>query len=380
MNVVIAKEDLLTLIGSIQSIVAAKPAIPVLANVLIEAVDGKLVVSATDLTVSMKSEADAKIIEEGSIALPARRFFQLIREIPSPQIKLTIKEGEVAEITSGSSLFKIHGMAKEEFPKFPDLSSAIQIIFPVKELKETLQNTAFSCAREDSRYMLNGINVDIADQQATFTGTDGKRLARVTRDLSIDPSFQGNYIIPLKAVEEIIKMLSDEDEEAYLSFLADKACCEVGRITLVSKLLSGQFPDIQKVIPEETKHHISCHRQELLSLLRQVSLFTTEQNASVRFIFEEGELRLLAASKEIGEGMVSMPVDFSGEKWEIAFNPHYFIDILRHSKDETILFSINDPHNPGKITDSSSSLFVIMPMRLTEHSPLEDVSTTPALA
>ncbi len=380
MNVVISKEDLISLIGSIQSIVAAKPAIPVLSNVLLEAVDDQLIVSATDLTVSIKAYVDAKIIEPGNIAIPARRFFQLIREIPSPQIKITLKSNDQAEITSGSSLFKIHGMQKEEFPEFPDLSSAIQIVFSGKELKETLQNTSFSCAREDSRYMLNGISVQIAEQKATFIGTDGKRLAKIERELTIDPSFQGNYIIPLKAVEEMSKILGDKEEEVSISFLPDKASCEVGSVTLVTKLLSGQYPDIQKVIPGDTKHSIPLHRQELISLLRQVSLFTNEQNSSVRFIFGENELTLVASTKEIGEGTVSMPVDFPDPKWEVAFNPHYFIDILRHSKDETVLFSINDPHNPGKITDSSGSVFVIMPMRLTESPSVEDVSQKPAFA
>jgi DNA polymerase III subunit beta len=381
MNFVIAKDDFISLIGTIQSIVAAKPAIPVLSNVLIEAEDAIVTVSATDLTVSVRNvDAGARIIESGSIALPARRLFQLIREIPSSQIKVTLGADEQAEITSGSSHFKIQGMKKEEFPEFPDLSSALQILFSAKELKEILHNTAFSCAREDSRYMLNGISVQIADQKAIFIGTDGKRLAKVEKEITIDPSFQGSYIIPLKAVEEMIKILSDQEEEVELSLLSDRASLEVSKTILVTKLLSGQYPDIQKVIPGETKNQIVLHRQELLSLLKQVSLFTSEQNSSVRFIFSNQQLSLVASSKEIGEGTVSMPVDYTGSTWEVAFNPHYFIDILRHSKDETVLFSIEDAHNPGKITDSTNALFVIMPMRLTDIAPADHVSKKPAFA
>ena len=173
-------------------------------------------------------------------------------------------------------------------------------------------------------------------------------------------------MIPLKAVEEMVKMLGDSDEEVSLTLAHDKVSLESGSLTLVTKLLSGQYPDVERVIPAKLNHQFSIHREELISLLRQVSLFTSETSSSVRFSFETGQLHLAAMSSDIGEGRVSMPVDFSGPKIEIAFNPFFFIDILRHSKDETVRFGLNDPHNPGLITDSTQALFVIMPMRLNE--------------
>lgn len=366
MKAVISKLDLVNLIGKIQSIVAAKPAIPILSNVLIEAIDDQLIVSATDLTVSMRCHVEAKVIEEGAIALPARRFFQLVRELTSPQVKISAQTNEVAEITTGTSVFKINGMNKAEFPALPDLTGSPEITLTTSALKEMLSKTAFSAAREDSRYMLNGVQLQIAQQKATFIGTDGKRLAKTFASVAIDPSVQGNYVIPLKAVEEMIKMLGDSDEEVSLTLAHDKVSLESGSLTLVTKLLSGQYPDVERVIPSKLNHQFSIHREELISLLRQVSLFTSETSSSVRFSFETGQLHLAAMSSDIGEGRVSMPVDFSGPKIEIAFNPFFFIDILRHSKDETVRFGLNDPHNPGLITDSTQALFVIMPMRLNE--------------
>jgi len=366
MKAVISKLDLVNLIGKIQSIVAAKPAIPILSNVLIEAIDDQLIVSATDLTVSMRCHVEAKVIEEGAIALPARRFFQLVRELTSPQVKISAQTNEVAEITTGTSVFKINGMNKAEFPALPDLTGSPEITLTTSALKEMLSKTAFSAAREDSRYMLNGVQLQIAQQKATFIGTDGKRLAKTFASVAIDPSVQGNYVIPLKAVEEMVKMLGDSDEEVSLTLAHDKVSLESGSLTLVTKLLSGQYPDVERVIPAKLNHQFSIHREELISLLRQVSLFTSETSSSVRFSFETGQLHLAAMSSDIGEGRVSMPVDFSGPKIEIAFNPFFFIDILRHSKDETVRFGLNDPHNPGLITDSTQALFVIMPMRLNE--------------
>ncbi len=374
MKAVISKIDLVNLIGKIQSIVAAKPAIPILSNVLLEAIDDQLIVSATDLTVSMRCYVEAKVVEEGAIALPARRFFQLIRELTAPQVKISAQTNEVAEITTGTSVFKINGMNKAEFPALPDLSGSPEITLTNSALKEMFSKTAFSAAREDSRYMLNGIQLQIANQKAVFIGTDGKRLAKIASPVVIDPSVTGTYVIPLKAVEEMIKMLDESDSQVHLSLAHDKVSLESGPLTLITKLLSGQYPDVERVIPANLTQTFSIHREELMSLLRQISLFTSETSSSVRFSFETGQLHLAAMSSDIGEGRVSMPVDYAGTKLEIAFNPYFFLDILRHSKDETVRFGLNDSHNPGLITDSTQALFVIMPMRLSDASVPRNVA------
>ncbi|MDE3047698.1 MAG: DNA polymerase III subunit beta, partial [Verrucomicrobiota bacterium] len=313
------------------------------------------------------------------IALPARRFFQLVRELTSPQVKISAQTNEIAEITTGTSVFKINGMNKAEFPSLPDLSGAPEIVLTHAKLKEMLTKTAFSAAREDSRYMLNGVQFSIAAQKATFIGTDGKRLARVHAPVAIDASIVGSYVIPLKAVEEMTKILDDSNEEVHLSVAHDKVALEAGKLTLITKLLSGQYPDVERVIPAQLAHNFSIHREELMSLLKQVSLFTSETSSSVRFSFETGQLFLSAMSHDIGEGRVSMPVDYAGPNLAIAFNPYFFLDILRHSKDETVRFGLNDPHNPGLITDSSEALFVIMPMRLNDAPPArkEAVASAP---
>jgi DNA polymerase-3 subunit beta len=378
MKAVISKIDLVNLIGKIQSIVAAKPAIPILSNVLIEAMDDQLIISATDLTVSMRCYVEAKVVEEGAIALPARRFFQLVRELTSPQVKISAQTNEIAEITTGTSVFKINGMNKGEFPALPDLTGSPEITLTSSNLKEMFSKTAFSAARDDSRYMLNGVQLQIANQKATFIGTDGKRLAKTFATANIDASVSGTYVIPLKAVEEMTKMLDDSDTEVNLTLAHDKVSLECGHLTLITKLLSGQYPDVERVIPAKLGQNFAIHREELMSLLRQVSLFTSETSSSVRFSFETGQLHLAAMSSDIGEGRVSMPVDYAGPKLEIAFNPYFFLDILRHSKDETVRFGLNDPHNPGLITDSTQALFVIMPMRLNDApAPRKEAVSVP---
>jgi DNA polymerase III subunit beta len=364
MKVIISKADLVSLIGKIQSIVSPKPAIPILANVLIEAMDDQLIISATDLTVSMRAYAEAKVLEEGAITLPARRFFQLVRELTAPQVEIHCTSPEIAFINAGSSHFKINGMHKSEFPALPNLSDGVHFTIESTALKELLSRTAFAAAREDSRQVLNGILLQSASGMATFIGTDGKRLAKLQSSVNLAEQHSGSYILPLKAVEEIIKILDSKEVTARITLMADKAAIEAGAITLITKLLSGQYPDVSRVIPEKSPSSISLHREELISLLRQVSLFTSETSCSVRFSFQPGSLHLSAMSGDIGEGKVNMPVNYTGPKFDVAFNPNYFLDVLRHSKDETVSFDITDPYNPALITDSSNALFVIMPMRL----------------
>lgn len=367
MKLVISRSELVSLIGKIQSVVPSKPPIPILSNILIEAEDGQLIMSATDLTVSMKAFTEAKIAKEGAIALPAKRFFQLIRELTTPQIKLECDENGIATIIAGTSEFKLHGMNKSEFPNLPDLTSATSFSIDSELLKDMLYRTSFAAARDDGRQVLNGIYTEIEGSQLTFVGTDGKRLAKIHQTIAFDMPKKTHFIMPLKAVEEMTKIL-DSDKKAKFSIMNDKVGIEVGSICLITKLLAGQYPDVDRVIPsQKAMKSITLHKEELTTLLRQVSLFTSELNYSVRFSFHEGQLRLQAVSNDIGEGKVNMPVDYHDSKLDIAFNPYFFIDILKHCKDETATFAVTDSYNPGLITDSTSAEYVIMPMRLTNE-------------
>ncbi len=364
MKLIIPRVDLLNLIAKIQAIVPAKPALPILSNVLLEAQDDQLVISATDLTVSMRAYASAQILEEGAITLPAKKFFQLVRELTSSQVEIHAQTPETAHINCGPSHFKMSGMHKSEFPALPDLSGGITFEMENTLLKEMLIRSSFAAARDDNRQVLNGVLVQHKEKLATFIGTDGKRLARLYAEVNTPENQVGSYVVPLKAVEEMIKIIDVKDEKSKISFLADKIGLEIGSVTLITKLLNGQFPDVDRVIPKKASDPISLHREELMSLLRQVSLFTADQSSAVRFTFAPGELHLTAMNGNIGEGKVSMSVNYGGPKFDVAFNPYFFIDILRHCKDETVSLSLSDAFNPGLITDSTTAHFVLMPMRL----------------
>ncbi|MBS0624339.1 MAG: DNA polymerase III subunit beta [Verrucomicrobia bacterium] len=365
MKFVVSRQELAQLIRNIQNIVPQNAPIPVLSHVLIEAADNELVFTATDLTVGSRCHAPAKVLEPGGLSVPSKRFFQLVRELTDQTLTVNAVDGEMAEILSGTSSFRLHGIDKNEYPQLPNLEEATRFSLPGAVLKDMLYRTAFAVSKEESRFVLTGVLMRIFDSKAIFVGTDAKRLARTQIAIPVPSDLVGEYILPIKAVDEIIKILNEE-EPATIYLANDKIAVESGRTLIVTKLLAGEYPDFEQIIPvgNDNEKRMELHREELITLLRQISLFTNDTTQSVRFTFQPGELVLTANCADVGEGKVSMPVNYAGDRLEMALNPFYFLDILKHSKDETVVLSVFDPYNPGIIRDSTQSLFIIMPMRL----------------
>jgi DNA polymerase-3 subunit beta len=376
MKFIISREELSELVTRAQNIVGIKAPIPILSNFLLEAQDSRIILTATDLTVGVRCSGSAKVLEPGATTLPARRMAQLVRELTASHVEISTNSKDLTTVVSGSSTFRINGLPRTDFPGLPDLTGAVRIPFTQGQLKDALYRTAFAVSKEDSRYALTGVFCHIAGGQAVIVGTDGRRLARTSIPVDVDPSQTFECIIPIKAVDEILKALTHDDEPCTLSVLADKIAVEANDSVVVSKLLTGDYPDIDRVIPRQASCVVSLHRGELTQMLRQVSLFTTDENESARFTLVNGEMHVNATTMDVGEGKVSMPVSYTGERFDIAFNPNYFLDILRHSKSDTVSFAFTDPYNPGIIADCPlepnytslpNPLFVLMPLRLAEE-------------
>jgi DNA polymerase-3 subunit beta len=375
MKFTISTHELNSLVNKIQTVVPLKPTIPILSNLYIEASNDELILMATDLVVGIRCFTNAQIHEEGSTTLPAKKFAQLIRELTTARVEISSNANQVTTIIAGTSRFKLNGMSREEFPIISNLNDAYSFQMNQKQLKNILYDAAFAVSRDDSRYVLTGILMEISQGKIRLVGTDGKRLALTQSDVALDPSFANRSVLPLKSVEELLKTLGDEGE-VKVSILSDKVAFESDQTLLLTKLISAEYPDYEQVIPKQTNVSVTLHREELISLLRQVSLFTVADSnqSSIRFNLSDGELKLLGNSMEVGEGAVAMPVNYHGEKIEVALNPNSLVDILRHCREETVLFSLIDAYNPVILTDgeqpavmeSTSPFFVIMPMRLTE--------------
>lgn len=376
MKFIMSRQDLSDVVSTVQNIVAPRTPMPILSNVLLEAGQDYITVTATDLTVAVRCTKRAHVQEIGGTTLPARKLGQLLKELTAAHIELSANQKDIATILSDDASFKLHGMSRADFPTLPDLSGATRITVPQATLSDLFFKTSFAVSREDNRYALTGVSFSIHGGVLLFIGTDGKRLARAHTAITCDPSLQYECIIPSKAVDEFMKILSKDEGDATLYLLPDKVALEANQSLILTKLLSGDYPDVERVIPKSSHFIVKANREELISRLRQVSLFITESNHSVRFTFEEGQLNLNANTADLGEGRVRMPVQYSGGRFDIAFNPTYCIDILRHCREEVVTIGLQDAFNPAVISDVPfekqltnllSPLFVLMPMRLTDE-------------
>jgi len=375
MKVLMSRNELSTLLNAIQNIITQRPPMPILSNVLIEATqDSKVTITATDLTVGIKSSAPAKVLEEGATTIPARRFAQLIKELPVSYIELATNEKDISQVVADTSTFRLHGMPKVDFPELPNLEKAERIVVKQKDLKKALFKTVFAVSKEETRYIITGVFFQTAQATALCIGTDGKRLARTTIPFQSTSTTPYECIIPAKAVDEIIKNISDTDENATLHLMSDKLAIETDNTIIVTKILSGEYPEVERVIPQQCQHIVALHREELTTLLRQIALFVSDLNVSVRFSLYENTLEIAANTANIGTGRVSMSIHYEGPRLDIAFNPIFFLDVLRHTQGEFVYLGIQDSFNPVVISDAEfgqilspypSTLFILMPLRLS---------------
>lgn len=372
MKFIISTQELNYLLAKILSVVPSKPAAPILGNFLLKAQGGSLILSATDLMVGIQCVTEAKILEEGFTTLPIKKFASLIREITVANVEISTNPDHITTIIAGPSRFKLNGMMGEAYPSLPDLEGSVKFTLEKKIFREMFFKTAFVAPKEDNRYALMGVLLQIANGQATFTATDGKRLARTHTSIAISTDYKGQCVIPNKAVDEFLKNIPDEDGSLTIFLLPDRIGVECDGCLIITKLLAGEYPDVDQVIPEHSSTVINLHREELASLIRQVSLFLNDASVQpVEFAFDTGGLEISANTAEIGEGRVSMPVNYYGPKMKIALNPKFLRDILEHSKEEVVTAGFTDAFNPIVMTEKEFSvqpnpLFILMPMRRPE--------------
>ncbi len=366
------KDDLFDVLQKTQAIVASKSTLSILANVLVEATEGKVVFTTTNLQVGVRSESPANVLETGASTLPARTIFAIVRELQPADVIVEVNDEDVATITSGESFFKVLGISKEEFPRVAEFEG--EPFFSIEQgvFKRMLQKTSFAVSREDPRHFLTGMYFTIADKRLRLVGTDGRRLSRISRDIDIAEDATAKLIVPIKAVEELEKMLGEEDE-ALVFVLGNQVGFKVGTDFLVSLLIDAKYPEYDSVIPQTTPYSALLDRREFAGMVRQAALLTTEQSSSVRLKFEERLLEITASSPELGEARVAMPVKFEGDPMTVGFNPICLSEALNSLEEDQVTLKLTDAVSPGIFTGEGDYLHLIMPMRLpeTEVAPSE---------
>lgn len=361
----IERDAFLEGLQQVQHVVSARTTLPILSNVLIEAEDGQLRLTTTDLDVGVSGIAKAEVERGGATTLPARRLVNIIRELPSSTVSIEIDDGNVASIRSGPSFFKILGLDRDEFPPLPSFEESKEFVIDQKILKEALRKTSYAISTDETRYVLNGILCSFKANALTMVATDGRRLAMVEQEIDFPEGNEMDVIIPTKAVQELLRLLGDQGD-VRVRLTDSQVVFELGDNLLVSKLIEGNYPNYRQVIPSETKERVTLEREVLLESVRRVALLTSEKSNSVRLKFEEDQLHIMANSPDIGEATESLHIKYAGPTITVAFNPEFLMAPLRNLDKEEIYFDLIDDMSPGVIKIDEPFIYVLMPMRVNQ--------------
>jgi DNA polymerase-3 subunit beta len=360
----LSKEKLLEGLQTVQNVVSTRTTLPILSNVLLQAGEGTLRFTTTDLDVGIRASVEAAVEKIGATTLPARRLATIARELPSNEITIEVDTKNVATIRSGPSFFKILGLPEEEFPPLPKFENAKNFTIRQKDLRDGLKKTAYAISTDETRYVLNGILCSFKDSKLTLVATDGRRLALVDIELEFPRSHETEIIIPTKAVSELQRLLTDEGD-LKLSIGENQVAFEVNGAFLVSKMIEGNYPNYRQVIPGETKERVTLERVLFLDAVHRVSLLASEKSNSVKLVFTKNNLEIAANTPEVGEARESLAVPYKGRDFSIAFNPEFLMAPLKNLTTDEVFLDLIDEMSPGVIKIQGPFLYVIMPMRIS---------------
>ena len=372
MEIILHRDLIFNALQSLQGVVESKAtSMPILQNVLIETLTGKksISVSGTNLDISLKGNIDAEVIKAGKLTLNARKLFDIIRELsPGQPVRLVEEENQRVKIECGNANFSLPSLPFSDFPSMPDKEEGTSPhIVSSGTLGEMIKKTMFSISQDETRYTYNGVFMESENDILRLVATDGHRLALVTRP---SPGIQlaNGVILHKKALGELTKLLqtTDEEKEDVSVYITENhAIFNTKKNELSSRLIEGEFPKYQQVIPEDHQYQVSLQRNDLLSALRRVSLFSSETRL-VKFTFKKGSLNLSTSGSEFGEADESVACNFTGKELTIGFNYRYCTDVLSIITENEIFLEIKDGLSPGVIRPSGDEnyTYVVMPMRV----------------
>tara|TARA_B100000029_G_scaffold494039_2_gene557274 strand:- start:4245 stop:5357 length:1113 start_codon:yes stop_codon:yes gene_type:complete len=370
MDLSVRKSDLLGELQFFQGVIERKNTIPILANVLVEAgSDGTLKLLATDLELGLRSQCKALVKKPGELTLPAKKLFEIVRELPETDIRIK-QDGEKNQVTITADQFKsrIQTLPKTEFPDVPKPPNVNPVSLLREELHLMVSRTQFAITGEDTRYFLNGALFVLKTNSMDLVATDGHRLALATTSREKEEIEETRTIFPKKTLIELSKLLADsknkdisyECGEAHLFFRVD------GR-ELISRMIDAQFPAFERVIPKGNDKRIEFDRDRLTSAIKRVRLLSSERSQAVKMRLTDNQVEVRSESAEVGEATEELEVNYSGEEVEICFNAQYVLDFLAVVNVDSVVLELKDEMSQAVMHpagEETAYTYVIMPMRV----------------
>ena len=379
MELVVRKTDLLRELQLFQGIVERKNTIPILANVLLEANGSEMKMLATDLEVGLRSKCAATVGKSGSLTLPAKKLYEIVKALPETDVRIEEDRGGV-KVAADRFDSRMQTLPREDFPTLPDASGTVSAQLPRDAVRQMIARTQFAITGEDTRYFLNGALFLLRPDSMGLVSTDGHRLAHITigRDgetakskapKADAPSDENRVILPRKTLLELGRLLGEVGEgdiqyergENHLFF-------QVGDRLLISRMIDGQFPAFERVIPKNNDKHVEFDRDRLTSAVKRVALLSNERSRAVKFQIDKGKVEIASSSPEFGEAKEVLMVDYAAAPVTICFNAQYVLDFLGVVETDTVSLDFKDEMSQAVLKpvggEGYEYTYVIMPMRI----------------
>lgn len=364
----IAADELKKALHRAQGIVERKATMPILSNVLVNATKTGVTVTAFDLDIGIVSEHPAEVMKPGAVTVSAKTLFDIVSLIPDANLTIKKLPNNYAEITSGAAHYKIVGMAPEEFPKLPKEDATHLVKLTGSTILEMIKKTQYAISNDETRYILNGVFFEPREgNKVRMVATDGHRLALVEREMSGDFKLKSGVIIPRKGLFELKRLLDEAPEaECQLGFAENSALFKKAGLSMVMRLIDGQFPEYQRVIPKEGEKQVMIKRATFFDALKRISLLSADKSSAVKLSLSENLLRITANNPELGEAKDDIEVAYRGPSLTIGFNARYILDVLGALETDEVTLELGDEHSPGVLHAPGDKEYtaVVMPMRV----------------
>lgn len=367
MDVRASQQDLAFCLQTVRRAVSSETIIPVLSGILVEALEDRLVFSATDTQIRIECSARANVVVQGSVVLPAKYFAEIIKRIPETEIQISLKDNQTIEITWAKAQYVLQGLPVENFPgfTFPDGRSTIAI--SQGALRTLIRRTAFCTARDESRVVLTGALFGTDEDSVQMVATDGVRLSRATVQVEESaPRFEA--VVPYRTLTEMVRICSGESEDMAKIYVTDKhIILDTMGIRLVSTVLQGTFPDYQRVFPDKFVSFLSVPRSTLHDALDRAALLSQSSGSSaVRILARDGHISVTSSVPEVGQVVEQIDGHAEGEEVDVFFNARYVMDGLKVIDGDEVLFSIPEPEKASiiKVPGDDSYSYLVLPLRV----------------
>jgi DNA polymerase III subunit beta len=370
---VVKKHDLLRELQLFQGIVERKNTIPILANLLMEAKGSEVSMLATDLEVGLRSRCDAVVEKGGTLTVPAKKLYEIVKALPDTDVRIAEEKNGV-KIAADRFESRMQTLPKEDFPAVAETTGATSAMLPRAAIKEMIAKTQFAITGEDTRYFLNGALFILGQTSMSLVATDGHRLAFVNANRPNGSLKTGKdaedirAILPRKTLWELGKLLAEGEGDIRYERGENHLFFEVGGRMLISRMIDGQFPAFERVIPKGNNKRIEFERERLTNAVKRVALLSNERSRAVKFQIEKNKVEVTSSSPEFGEAKETLSVDYADGSMQICFNAQYVMDFLGAVQTDSVALELKDEVSQAVMkpigAEGYDYTYVIMPMRV----------------